>query len=470
MINQPLRLSFIVSGSEVVAVVTIRAIPKLLFYANKFKTNLDAQREGASRESKAFRITHSPTPDNPLSSMANAILNSARTRFTDTEASLSYVIRQQMSLRLKLLRLAVFPRTMADMEIAQVVGRDVHALLDRLVEPDGRTARRDLRLSFSSLAISKHSQLNQADTGTSSPSDGKVWLASLLKTSQEAIIIGLPHMHMHMVSQQTTQDTKQILAYDFDSRFVRLEGMKDREDIYITLNMSLYSWLTLLRKNFSREMDQVKATVEWRMANVGSPSTRKQVPDSLPLAVEAPSPESIHFTNTPLSTLLSPNTIRSHSLEKSRSTSATYSSFNLPSDDLYLQPTPHSRSTENLPSPYAYSPFASISIPSGGQGGARSHPPLPSASTDLGSKGHISNIVYQPCNRHIERLTMRQLGEATPDVMHPFFMKKAGFNLEDALPQYVHEYATLPLEEIMEALLRLYSNQLQRSSGQMRRP
>ena len=55
---------------------------------------------------------------------------------------------------------------------------------------------------------------------------------------------------------------------------------------------------------------------------------------------------------------------------------------------------------------------------------------------------------------------MRQLGEATPDVMHPFFMKKAGFNLEDSLPQYVHEYATLPTEEIMKALLKLYSRQL----------
>jgi len=55
---------------------------------------------------------------------------------------------------------------------------------------------------------------------------------------------------------------------------------------------------------------------------------------------------------------------------------------------------------------------------------------------------------------------MRQLGEATPDVMHPFFMKKAGFNLEDALPQYLNEYATGPIEEIMELLLKLYSRQL----------
>jgi hypothetical protein len=71
-----------------------------------------------------------------------------------------------------------------------------------------------------------------------------------------------------------------------------------------------------------------------------------------------------------------------------------------------------------------------------------------------------SGIVYRPGDRHIERLNMRQLGEATPDVMHPFFMKKAGFNLEDSLPQYVHEYATIPIEQIMQVLLRLYSKQL----------
>ncbi len=85
-------------------------------------------------------------------------------------------------------------------------------------------------------------------------------------------------------------------------------------------------------------------------------------------------------------------------------------------------------------------------------------PPAAPSSVPNGKKA--TGLVYEPRERKIERLTMRQLGEATPDVMHPFFMKKAGFNLEDSLPQYVHEYATLPTEEIMKALLKLYSKQL----------
>lgn len=91
---------------------------------------------------------------------------------------------------------------------------------------------------------------------------------------------------------------------------------------------------------------------------------------------------------------------------------------------------------------------------SSGSGPSGAAPPAPVKKT----KG----LTYEPHDRKIERLTMRQLGEATPDVMHPFFMKKAGFNLEDSLPQYVHEYATMPTEEIMKALLKLYSKQLTR--------
>ena len=89
---------------------------------------------------------------------------------------------------------------------------------------------------------------------------------------------------------------------------------------------------------------------------------------------------------------------------------------------------------------------------------------LESTSPGLPSTKKATGLTYKAKYRRIERLTMRQLGEATPDVMHPFFMKTAGFNLEDSLPQYVHEYATMPAEEIMKALLKLYSKQLNTDS------
>lgn len=429
--NRPLRLAFTITSPEIVAAVTVGAIPKLLSYANKFRSNLDAQREGASRESKAFRVARSPKPDNPLSAVAEAMLHSARSRFKE-ETGLSYVIKQHMSLRLGLLRLAVFPRTMGDFEIAQFIGRDVRARLDRLVESEVTPAIRDLRLSFSSMTISKFSQLGQSNEITDQM-DGREWLVSILKDASEAIIVGLPSMKMHMVSEETLDESTTNLHYDFHSEFVRREGMKHFEDIYITLNVSLYSWLTVLRKTLTREMDQVKAASDWRTSVTSATNAgalRKKGLESVSLQDATRSFTLPH----PITQALLPSTpggaTRLSTMDHSKSTPSTSNTPTREQHPSFAQGTP-------IPFPVLKE--------------------IPEGSTPSPKR---KGITYHPRHRRIERLTMRQLGEATPDVMHPFFMKKAGFNLEDSLPQYVNEYATMPLEEIMEVLLKLYSKQL----------
>ncbi|KAJ7703124.1 hypothetical protein B0H17DRAFT_922585 [Mycena rosella] len=398
--GRTLQLSVTVESPEIVAVVTVGTIPKLLSYANKFKANLEAQREGASRESRTFHLSRTPNPDNPLSAVAEAMLLSAKSRFKEADSGLSYVVKQHMSLRLGTLRLIVFPRTMGDLEIAQFVGRDVCAQLDRLVELQAAPAKRDLQLSFSFMTISRFTQLGHLAPPTIL-SDAREWLTSLLKDAAEANIVGLPSMQIHMVSEETLDAlSNKVLKYDFDSQFNRQQAVQNFEDIYISLNVSLYSWLTLLRKNLAREMDQVRATAEWR-TSIASPVTgyRKKGLETSPL----PPIDAAKATRSPVK-------------------SAT---FGHPPD--------------------------------------KSLPTTEQDSDTLTSAGPLvesGGLIYHPQKRNIERLTMRQLGEATPDVMHPFFMKKAGFNLEDSLPQYVNEYATCNLEEIMEVLLKLYSRQL----------
>ncbi|KII92575.1 hypothetical protein PLICRDRAFT_134291 [Plicaturopsis crispa FD-325 SS-3] len=440
--ERPLRLAFTVSGSEIVVVGTVGTIPKLLTYANKFRSNLNAQRDGAARESSAFRITRMPKPDNPLSAVANAMINSARTRFKEAETGISYVIRQHMSLRLNLLRLVVFPRTMADMEVAQFIGRDVHARLDRVVEAHTIPSERDLNLAFSSMTISKFSQLNHI-LAANAPDDA-TRLSELLKDAPEANIVGLPSMDMRMRSEESTEGLARKLIYDFDSKFVRRDGQQDIEDIYITLNMSLYSWLTVLKKNLTREMDQALAATAPAAGAPVVPSRRKapeplQISRSMPSGTES-APRSAASASPPNSALVAPAMGISKSASSGPTPPASSASIALESPPLSTSPgsskTPFPRSVPAAPDKLLSPPPA------------------------VGDAPKATGIVYQPRHRQIERLTMRQLGEATPDVMHPFFMKKAGFNLEDSLPQYVHEYASVPLEEIMEALLKLYSKQL----------
>lgn len=419
------------SGTEVIAAATVGTIPKLLSYANKFAVNMDVQRTGASRESNIFRDAQSPKPDNPLSDVANAMLHSARDRFRDAATELSYVIEQHMSLRLDSLRLVVFPRAMTDMEMAQFVGSDVHARLDRKAGSDGLLAKRILHLSFSSMSISKYSQLNHSLSATAESSDGRSWLTLLLKGAPEAIIVGLPSMNMMMSSEESVMTDAKELFYDFNSSFVRRDGMQNVEDIYITLNMSLYSWLTLLRKNLSREMGQIQASSDWRTGSVILPpviASRKKVPEPVGVKEE---PTDVLLPQKSPSPTASPALCYPRSASSSSTDPLTLS----------LSGEPGSESPE---------PGTSPVIP----------PLVPGGSIPAPSISKTSGIVYKPGDRHIERLNMRQLGEATPDVMHPFFMKKAGFNLEDSLPQYVHEYASIPIEQIMQGLLRLYSKQL----------
>ncbi|KAI0958666.1 hypothetical protein AcV7_004416 [Taiwanofungus camphoratus] len=446
-------VAFTVSGTEVIVIMNVGTIPKLVSYANKFRANLDAQREGASRESKAFRIASSPKPENPLSAVANAMLKSTRSRLKEVDTSISYIIGQRMSLRLDFLQLIVFPRAMRDPELAQFVGRDVHARLDRLVESDALPARRDLHLSFSSITTSRITQLNHALVAKEKIVGSKQWLSTLTKDTPEAIIFGLPSMDIRMLSEEIIQENRRSLQYDFSSKFTIKEGMKGVEDIYITLNMALYSWLTVLRKTFAREMEQVQAATDVRVgpnslvqqtlshrkrALESSVLSEEKDTDNLFPGLEPPEQERLQPARTSNSITYSrPKPRTSNPVSPSDGRQASYDAWASPS-----------KSPASPPTPSRLSPPATTN----GSGNATSG----ALSTSFKSGG----LVYEPRERHIERLTMKQLGEATPDVMHPFFMKKAGFSLEDSLPQYVHEYATMPTEEIMKALLKLYSKQL----------
>ncbi|GJE95456.1 hypothetical protein PsYK624_116400 [Phanerochaete sordida] len=453
--DRQIQLTFTVSGSDVTAIMNVGTIPKLVSYANKFKATLDAQKEGASRESLAFRQSNPAKPENPLSDVANAMLLSARAKLTETEPGLACGIGQGLILKLHTLKLVIFPRSMRDPELAQFIGTNVHARLDRVVVSECVPPKRELHLAFSSISISKLSHLNLSLVSKEEPDlDTVRWLSLLTKNASEAIIFTLPSMQMRMYSEESLEDVSRILLYDFSSKFAKKENMRD-EDIYITLNMALYAWLTILRKTFAREMEQVQASAEVRAPQVGlaQPSAlrRSKLPEPLIIVPEREgSGSGTHLDDLAQSP-------RRAGLPHTKSTPARFPLMSPTAPEWTVaSPTPMSPVSKNSDSsqggPARNGTLLTSSPVEEGSSRAPS-PGLPASKKTMG-------IVYRPRSRRIERLTMRQLGEATPDVMHPFFMKTAGFSLEDSLPQYVHEYATMPTEEIMKALLKLYSKQL----------
>ena len=446
--NRQLKLYFTVSGTKVVAMMTIMAIPKLLMYAGKFMANLDAQREGASRESSAFRSTRLSKPDNALSEVANAMLQSARVKLKETE-SLSYAIAQHMKLKLDELVFVLLPRSQGDTESARFVGRDVMAQLGREVQPDGHPIHRDLRLSLSHMSIS---QLLKQGFDPSLPGQEFDVFTTIGRTfgGVENIIFSLPAIDMNMITDEDIQDDLRILPYDFESTFIRHEGQKGIENIYISLNISLYSWLTILRKTFARELKRAQEGPDWKTGNVSPSATFAPRMASTDVGRE----KNIWHGNRASSPRRSISLERTPAISRSRSMGSR-AMVTAPSIGL-------SESTESLMT-------GSPVLPD-----SHNQPVNTFGSLDATPERRISvdvplrksaELVYKVRNRKIERLTVRQLGEATPDVMHPFFTKRAGFNLEESLPQYVHEYATLPIEEIMKALVKIYSKQLRIGQG-----
>jgi hypothetical protein len=460
VLDRLLRLSFTVSGTEVVAVGTVSTIPKLVSYASRFRANLDAQREGAARESKAFRITQSPKPDNPLSAFANAMLQTARTRLREKEDSLSYAVQQRMQFSLGSLRLVVFPRTMEDSEMASFNASDLRSDLDLIVESSDLPAKRKLHLAFSGMSTSRVGPLNHGAVPADVRTDVRRWLEALRKDTPVSTIFELPAMDMEMESEEASG----VLEYDFVSQFARGDmTAARREDIFITLNMALYSWLTLLRKNLAREMNQAQAqgSVDRRPAVgllMGTPSGTS-TPRRRRTMTESSPPD---LSNLTADRPISPRPTRAPTHKTTFSMSAMPSVSDAGEGQTLGPPV-------DLLTPSRFRAAAStppLNVQMTGSAPTNVQPPPSPIAPAASSSGNASGLVYQPRHRRIERLHMRQLGEATPDVMHPFFTKKAGFNLEEALPQYVHEYATMPIEEMTRALLRLYSRQLSQSAPQ----
>ena len=444
--NRQLHLYSSISGSKVIAMMTIMAIPKLMMYAGKLRSSLEAQRDGASRESSTFRSTRLPKPDNALSEVANAMFRSARSKLKETE-SLSYVINQHMKLQLKELVFVVLPRSQGDTELARVIGQDVMAQLDRVVHDISLPAHRDLRLSLSHLSIS---QLLKQGFDPRLPGKEFDILANGARGfsgGNENVIFSLPAMDMQMVTDEGVQGGVRLLPYDFSSKFGRRDGQKG-EDIHISLNIRLYSWLTVLRKTFTRELRRANEALDSKTTTFS------------PTAMSPPRPASPEGTSSPFAFDNEDGNSPPASSPSSRQSSRPASPVRSRSVESVLASTPSKG--QNIPitpklglsgSTKAEESSSGQAPPSSAESSSRPAPQETTAKTS-------QEIVFVSRSRKIERLTVKQLGEATPDVMHPFFTKKAGFNLEESLPQYVHEYATLPIEEIMKGLVKLYGKQL----------
>ena len=116
--EREVSLEFNIQAGELLAYASTATIPKMITVGGKLAALIKAQKQGAARESSAFRASQMPKPDTALSEVAAAMLQSAKSRFKETE-TFQFAIIQRLKLSIKTLKLAVPPLTQQRAELVR---------------------------------------------------------------------------------------------------------------------------------------------------------------------------------------------------------------------------------------------------------------------------------------------------------------------------------------------------------------
>ncbi|KAG8700051.1 hypothetical protein FRC09_006205 [Ceratobasidium sp. 395] len=385
-------LEFNIQAGEILAYASTATIPKMITVGGKLAALIKAQKQGAARESSAFRASQMPKPDTALSEVAAAMLQSARSRFKETE-TFQFAIIQRLTLNIKTLKLAVPPVTQQRSDLALFSARQVDGELHRTIRPHEPPCR-NLRLrlgAFSIRGVAQHStpsmQITARDILTAFPYGTRLFL--------------FPDTR---ISMQTTQNGNKV-SYSFAINLAdRLAGEKG---IYVALSFASWNWLLGIKRRF--ETDLEAALVEAATSGKDTPPMRRRKTIDTDPGLSSAEEEGIR--------------------------------------SVYHSP---------MMTPRSQTPTGST--PASPRGATM---PISTSSTNVisvepirGSRG----LEYEESTSQvsIDAPTLEVLGRATPDISNTPTFK----GLKKALPTWVHEYTTLPIEEIMNVLLEIYSKQL----------
>ncbi|QRV79612.1 fermentation-like protein [Ceratobasidium sp. AG-Ba] len=385
-------LEFNIQAGDILAYASTATIPKMITVGGKLAALIKAQKQGAARESNAFRASQMPKPDTALSEVAAAMLQSARSRFKETE-TFQFAIIQRLTLSIETLRLAVPPVTQQRSELALFSARKVNGELHRTIRPHEPPCR-NLHLRLGAFSIRGVPQPNIPN------------MEMVAKEILDAFPYGtrLFLFPDTQISMQTTQRDHKV-SYNFAINLAdRLAGEKG---IYVALSFASWNWLLGIKRKF--ETDLEAALAEAATSGKDTPPIRRRKTIDTDPGLSSAEEEGIR--------------------------SVYHSPMMTPRSQTPTGSTPASPRGATMP----------ITI-----SGAN----VISVQPIRGSRG----LEYEESTSQvsIDAPTLEVLGRATPDISNTPTFK----GLKKALPTWVHEYTTLPIEEIMNVLLEVYSKQL----------
>jgi hypothetical protein len=394
--ERSVNLDFSVTGGNLRAGARVMTASDLILLGGRVRSLLQAQREGAARESKVFAATRIPKPQNPLSQVASAMLQSARSKLKESEHP-DILVVQHMYLDVSQIRLGIFNEM--DTRMTQFEADGVKGELIRHVQFEQTSPQRELMLALQSFEV------RNGDV----PGQDK-WLDFMTG----AKVFTMPEMVIEMRSTEHTDVNR--IEYDFKSTFPRPKARAGQRTLYIALDFHKYEQLMAMQSAF-------KEAIERALEEIGKTPHR---------------PRSGRHTISLTHTSEVPAILE----EIGRGTSATE-----------VLPTKAKETKEAETNARLSEIKERRADTSEGIDTDVSRAPDVSAL-----KVGIRGLTYHCRSRSIETPKLHQLGAASPDL--ETFKQWTNISIRDSLPVWVHEYATVPIEQIMRTLLEVYIKQL----------
>lgn len=394
--ERSVNLDFSVTGGNLRAAARVMTASELILLSGRLRSLLRAQREGAARESRVFAGTHTPEPQNPLSQVARAMLQSARSKFKESEHP-DILVVQHMYLDVSQIRLGIFNET--DTRMTQFEADGVKGELIRHVQFDQTSPRRELTLALQSFEV------RNGDV----PSHDK-WLDFMTG----AKVFTMPEMAIEMQSTEYTEVNR--IEYDFKSTFPGSKARIGQRTLYIALDFHKYEQLMATQNAF-------KGAVEKALEEVGKPPHR---PTSGGRTISLTHTSDLPAVLEEMGSMSAMEAVAAKSKENEKAGTGA-------------------RGTQEAEERRADTPEAVETDVS----------KAPDVST---LRVGIGGLTYHCQSRSIETPKLHQLGAASPDL--EIFKQWTNISIRDSLPVWVHEYATVPIEQIMRTLLEVYIKQL----------
>jgi len=392
--ERSVNLDFSVTGGNLRVAARVMSASELILLSGRLRSLIQSQREGAARESKVFAATRTPKPQNPLSHVALAMLQSARSKLKESEHP-DILVVQHMHLDVSQIRLGIFNET--DTRMTQFEADGVQGELIRHVQFEQKSPRRELTLALQSFEV------RNGDV----PSQDK-WLEFMTG----AKVFTMPEMVIEMQSTEYTGENR--VEYDFKSTFPRPKARAGQRTLYIALDFHKYEQLMATQSAF-------KEAIERALEEVGKTPHRSapgRHTSDLPAALE----------------------------ETRRATSAAEAVVMKANETKKAETKAHRTKLTDAKENTADTSEA--------------------VKTDVSRAPDVSTLTrgltYHCLSRSIETPKLHQLGAASPDL--ETFKQWTNISIRDSLPVWVHEYATVPIEQIMHTLLEIYIKQLKPQS------